>query len=265
MKINELAKISHVNPETIRMYRNRGLLRPAREENGYFEYSWDDLQNLLYIRKLRGLNLPLDTIAYTYAHPDADDIVAGFQRECDNLSAQIDELCRRRFMLEVTTEHYRSYRENLRGVMPVEVPDDRYDVPFGNGAADRAPDEWLGNIDLFTQGLRIPAAYLCSGELPERVPVELTLGTYRPILEEHGVAVPKAASHLPGGLYLAAIVERRGDSIPGAQLRPLLDYARAHSYVPTGESTAFLFRVDRAKGGESFIYRLRVRVRDAAP
>ncbi len=263
MKINELARISRVNPETIRLYRNKGLLFPRRSENGYYEYSGDDLQNLLYIRKLRGLNLSLGTIAYTYDHEDVDDIVAGFQRECDELGAQIDELRRRRFMLQVTLEHYQSYRENLRGVMPVPVADDRFDVPFDGLRAEQTPGEWLNNIDLFTQGLRIPEEYLCAETLPERVPVRLTLGTYRPILEAHGVAIPQDAARLPAGLYLAAVAERRGDTIDSRALQELLDYARAHAYRPTGESTAFLFRVSRAPEGMSFTYRLRVRVEEA--
>lgn len=264
MKINELARISHVNSETIRMYRNKGLLFPRRNENGYFEYSGDDLQNLLYIRKLRGLNLSLGTIAYTYGHEDVDDIVSGFQREYDGLSAQIDELCRQRFMLQVTLEHYQSYRENLRGVMPVPVADDRCDIPFDEPRAGQALDEWLNNIDLFTQGLRIPEEYLRAKTLPDRVPVRLTLGTYLPILEAHGVAVPESAMRLPRGLYLAAVAERRGDAIDSRPLREILDYARAHSYTPTGESTAFLFRVSHTPEGAVFTYRLRVRVEESA-
>lgn len=263
MKSNELAKISQVNPETIRMYRNKGLLCPRQNENGYFEYSWDDLQNLLYIRKLRGLNLSLNTISYTYDHPDVEDIMAGFRREYDALSAQIDELCRQRFMLQVTMDHYRSYRENLGGVMPVEVPDDRWDVRFDDERDNDAPAEWLNNIDLFTQGLRIPEEFLRAERLPERIPVQLTLGTYDPILREHGVAVPPDAAFLPRGLYLAAVTERRGNTVDGRQLQFLLDYARAHSYVPTGESTAFLFRVERSPDGLRFLYRLRLRVEDA--
>lgn len=260
MKINELAKLSHVNPETIRMYRNKGLLRPQRGDNGYFEYSWDDLQNLLYIRKLRGLDLSLNTVAYTYSHEDADDIVAGFQHECDRLSAQIDELCRRRYMLQMTTEHYRSYRENLKGVMPVQVPDERFDLPFDDNSAGGALAEWLNNMDLFTQGLRIPEEYLHADVLPDRIPVRLTLGTYRPVLESNGVAIPPEAACLPHGLYLAAVVERRGGFIEGRQLQPVLDYARKHSYTLSGESTAFLFRVSQTPEGMVFTYRLRAHV-----
>ena len=68
MKINTLARLSRVNAETIRMYRKKGLLFPTQGENGYYEYSADDLQALLFIRKLCGLNISLSTIAYTYDH-----------------------------------------------------------------------------------------------------------------------------------------------------------------------------------------------------
>ncbi|MBO4915820.1 MAG: hypothetical protein J5449_11530, partial [Oscillospiraceae bacterium] len=91
----------------------------------------------------------------------------------------------------------------------------------------------------------------------------LTLGTYRLILESNGVSIPEDASSVPQGLYLTAAVERRGGCIDGRQLQPLLDYARAHSYRLTGESTAFLFRVSRTAEGLCFTYRLRVRVEDA--
>ncbi|MBE7005341.1 MAG: MerR family transcriptional regulator [Ruminococcaceae bacterium] len=261
MKINELARISHVNPETIRMYRNKGMLFPSQGENGYFEYSWDDLQNLLYIRKLRGLNLSLNTIARTYDRQDVEGIMADFRSEYDKLTSQLDELARQQFMLQVTMEHYQSYQKNMDGVLPVHVPDDRYDVLFeGEGAERLGMGDWLNNIDLFTQGMQIPEEYLRGERLPERVPVRLTIGTYRLILEGNGVAVPPEAVCVPRGLYLTARVERRGDTIDGRQLQSLLDYAREHTYALTGESTAFLFRVSRDRDGLCFSYRVRLRV-----
>ena len=53
MKIHELARLSGVNPETIRMYRQKGLLHPARLANGYFDYSACNLYELMFVRKLR--------------------------------------------------------------------------------------------------------------------------------------------------------------------------------------------------------------------
>ena len=51
MKIHELAHLSGVNPETIRMYRQKGLLHPARLANGYFDYSACNLYELMFVRK----------------------------------------------------------------------------------------------------------------------------------------------------------------------------------------------------------------------
>ena len=50
MKIHELARLSGVNPETIRMYRQKGLLHPARLANGYFDYSACNLYELMFVR-----------------------------------------------------------------------------------------------------------------------------------------------------------------------------------------------------------------------
>ena len=44
----------------IRFYEAEGLLCPARQENGYRDYSEDDLTALLRIRLLRTLELSLD-------------------------------------------------------------------------------------------------------------------------------------------------------------------------------------------------------------
>ena len=46
MKINELSKLTAINTETIRMYRNLGFLHPEKLENGYYDYSMQDYATL---------------------------------------------------------------------------------------------------------------------------------------------------------------------------------------------------------------------------
>ena len=260
MKIHELSRLTHVNVETIRMYRNKGLLTPRQGENGYYEYSEDDLQNLLSIRKFRGMDVSLSTIAYTYTHADVDGIVEGLRQEYDQLEARIAAMRRRQFMLKVTVDHYDSYRSNRESVMELEIPHDRYDMIYTCRKAYPDVDLWLDNFELFTQGVRIPEAYLQGEALPERVPVQLTLGTYQPILTEHGVPIPPGAICVPRGRYLAVIAVCRGSRIEREPLQRLLDYARERGLRPTGESTAFLFRIERTPEGLQFYYRLRIRV-----
>ena len=260
MKINELAKLSHVNAETIRMYRNKGLLLPRQSENGYYEYSPDDLQNLLFIRKLRGMNLSLSSIAYSYHHPAVEDVLSRFQRDYDALEEQIAELHRRQAMLRLHMDHYDAYRENQAGVSLVEIPDDRFDLLLEQGPPDADLDCWLAHVDHFTQGLTIPGTLLNAPELPDSVPVKLTLGSYLPILRGYGYPIPERALCFPRGSYLTAkVVLDGGRTLDRSQLQPLRDYAAAHSLRLVGDATAFLFRVDTQKDRLRFVYRLRIR------
>lgn len=62
MKIIDLENKSGLDRATIRYYEKEGMITPVRQENGYREYSDDDLQNLLKIKLLRLLGMPLSKI-----------------------------------------------------------------------------------------------------------------------------------------------------------------------------------------------------------
>ena len=62
MTIAELERRSGLTRANIRFYEAEGLLRPARRENGYRDYSEEDLALLLRVRLLRELGLPLAEI-----------------------------------------------------------------------------------------------------------------------------------------------------------------------------------------------------------
>ena len=260
MKINELSKMSQVNAETIRMYRNKGLLLPRQSENGYYEYSAEDLQALLHIRKLRSMNVSLGAIGYSFTHSNLDELLIGIHREYDRLNEQLEELKRREFMLKVTMDHFESYRDNGEGVMIVEIPDDRYDLFLEEKEGNKAMQPWLENMELFTLGLNLPAETLCGETLPEEIPFRITVGTYAPILAMKGLEIPKEAVLIPKGTYLATRIEVGEERfLKREQLEPLFCFARENGYRILGETTAFLFRVKREKDRLRVRYRLRVR------
>ena len=49
----EVCKLLNINKSTLRFYRDHGFINPIRLENGYFEYSKDDLAKLFQICKFR--------------------------------------------------------------------------------------------------------------------------------------------------------------------------------------------------------------------
>lgn len=63
MKINQLSKLTNVLSKTIRYYEEIGLLpKPSRNSNGYREYNLADVDNLIFIRRCRELQIPLEQI-----------------------------------------------------------------------------------------------------------------------------------------------------------------------------------------------------------
>lgn len=61
--IGKLAKATHVRIDTIRFYEKLGLLCPQRRPSGFREYSEQDLERLLFIRRARALGFSLDEIS----------------------------------------------------------------------------------------------------------------------------------------------------------------------------------------------------------
>ncbi|GAB3028521.1 MerR family transcriptional regulator [Bowmanella dokdonensis] len=63
MKINQLATASGIPAKTIRYYEQIGLLEPAeRAQNGYRLYSQQDVDCLVFIRRCRDLQIPLEEV-----------------------------------------------------------------------------------------------------------------------------------------------------------------------------------------------------------
>ena len=62
MTIKEIEDLSGMTRANIRFYESQGLLTPARDTNGYRNYTEKDLETLNRIRLLRTLHLSLDDI-----------------------------------------------------------------------------------------------------------------------------------------------------------------------------------------------------------
>lgn len=62
MKTYEVSEIVGMSKQTIMFYEKEGLLKPKREDNGYRNYSEEDVQTLKLIKLLRSMDIDLEDI-----------------------------------------------------------------------------------------------------------------------------------------------------------------------------------------------------------
>ncbi len=62
MKTSDLERELGLTKHTIRYYEKEGLITPQRDDNGYRNYSEEDLQTLRLVKFLRGLNISIDDV-----------------------------------------------------------------------------------------------------------------------------------------------------------------------------------------------------------
>ena len=265
MKINTLAGLSGVSSETIRKYRDRDLLRPyCNPENGYYEYSNADFLNLLYIRKLRGASLSLETIGDTYSCDGAGALLDGYRETLEALEKQIEELKRREMMLRLTCRHYERDAQSPRETRLIESFGTKYDCYFEAKGVDPGLSRWIENVDLFTLVVCIERAFFEMAELPKRIPIRIGIGTYQRVLEEERMEIPETARSFPQGRYVSFFLEVEDlYTIGHEQLDEVRIYLRENALRPVSDTTAYLFRVTFSETGYLFQFCVRLRVEDA--
>lgn len=100
MKINEVEQLVGITKKNIRFYEEQGLLNPSRnKDNGYREYSEENVRVLEQIKLLRKLGLPLEEIRMMQSGRStvADSMrrhLVTLEREKQNLM-QSEALCSR--------------------------------------------------------------------------------------------------------------------------------------------------------------------------
>lgn len=87
MLILELESKSGLDRATIRHYENEGLIKPIRRENGYRDYSQENLNDLLKIKLLRQLGMSVEKIRNL--QQGSEDFSAALAEQLKKLNAQI--------------------------------------------------------------------------------------------------------------------------------------------------------------------------------
>lgn len=90
MKIKEVEELVHMNGQTIRYYDKLGFLHPNRDENGYRNYTMNDIKILKRIRFLRELDISLELIGIILDNPNEFQNV--LEKHIETLKVQVNNL-----------------------------------------------------------------------------------------------------------------------------------------------------------------------------
>lgn len=133
MTIKEIEDLSGMTRANIRFYESQGLLTPARDTNGYRNYTEKDLETLNRIRLLRTLHLSLDDIrAAGNGEKDLGNILADHLRhlkeeqrgllQCQDVCEQ---MCRDHVAYNTfDAQHYLDLMDMPRHAAPPELEHD---------------------------------------------------------------------------------------------------------------------------------------------
>lgn len=265
MKIHEISKFLNVHHETVRMYRKKGLLKPERNpENGYYEYTDDDLFSLFFIRKLRGANLSLHTISQIFAPKSVSNMQDNIDREIIGLKNQIKTLERKLDTLTRTRSHLAECNFDQSEVTIMEATDAKHDIIDLQNADNEHLKPWLEQPDLCTLSLCIKKELLNQELTGEPIPASPGFGTYKKIIDRYQLPLLNTMSVCPKGIYLSCLAELDNlTSIPAEKLQPLQEYAKKHGLTFVSNTTAFLISIDRSSRQTKYLFRIRICVEKA--
>ncbi len=258
MKVNELSKLTGVNIETIRSYREKGLLHPEKLKNGYYDYGLGDYISLIYIRKYRGYSIGLNDISSFYSAKSNEEILAVIDKEQQILSERIARLEEEKRYLELERIHLsESSHTDEMNVQIMQSLDEKIDVYHEHPEFDDLFFQ-QHTYHMMTPSMRISKDIL-NGDIEDRIiPIQMGLGTYRYVIEERGLPLPDHHVSIPHGLHVGQMIALTDlSSVNVMQLKPMMTYAKEKGRPFLSDTTGYLMHIE--KKNSDFVYHFRIR------
>lgn len=257
MKINELSKLTKINPETIRMYRNEGFLHPVKQNNGYYDYSMDDYASLIYIKKLRDFDFSLKEIQQSQQEVSIDQFLQHFDDAENRLEEEIETLKQKIQYIHFERDHVlASFQENRSDAFLQQSVDEKIDLypPYINDSFSKDSQQFFDT----TTCIFIPKDIL-NGEIQDKVIKTKTgIGTYRSLLNRKHLPTPDHAIIIPNGLCISMILYMNTlTSINIKDLEPMMSLSKQLNKPFISDTTGYLVGIQYENNQPVYIMRIR--------
>lgn len=260
MKVNEISKMSGINIETIRMYRNMGFLHPKKLENGYYDYSMQDYASLSHIRKFREFDFSLDEVHQLEHEYDIPMLLDEFKSVEKRLHEEIQILQEKIKFIQFERNHVRS-SQNTRdtNVTLNQSVDEKIDVyPPYNQEVPLLPDDIPGYFLYTTIPIFISKEILNGEVKDEMIETKLGIGTYRSLIDRYHLTIPKDAIIIPNGLCISQTIRTKDLlHINIKDLSPMMNYSKKLNQRFISDTTGYLVGIHYENDEPVYLMRVR--------
>lgn len=259
----KLAASIGMTPETIRHYREMGLLHPKIRENGYNDYTVDDALAALLTKEMRAYDMPLEFIRDSYSAGN----IAEYNRLLEEREASL--YCSlERIRLELSRmQETRVYAScGVRILNAVE----EFDGPatWAVSAVNRKEgfitdcklEKWVDHFPFTYVSATIPLEDLNQKRGKEEYDIQIGCGALIHYVEKFGLPLDGKSYYQPGGHFIRTCI-KTGDilSLTPNDISPLIEHAKDRGYIFASCTGGRLLFIENL--GEKPVYYLLVWVR----
>ena len=244
LAIGRMAKINRVSISTLRLYDEKGLLKPryVDPDTGYRYYSIDQNARLDMIAYMRELGMSLSEIGVALGREDITLIEELLAEKNEQIRRQMDQLRARRDAVERAIQSIERYRKSpATGTLSLEYIDRRFawGIPCPENFYVRGIGSYEASLRalrraLVEQGLEQVHSYNIGTSI-RREDFEAGRFTAAQIflLAGHDLALPGGLHTVDSGMYACIYLDNFDDEIPCA--RQLLEHCRRSGYRIAGD------------------------------
>lgn len=260
MKINELSKLTAINTETIRMYRNLGFLHPEKLENGYYDYSMQDYASIIHLKKLRAFDFSLQDIHESEHLDSLEEYLSRFKKVEIELHKEIESIKQKIDFIHFEMEHVLStistYDANVSLNQSVDTKIDIYPPFKKNQLVDPTT---YSNYFLYTTTPIFISKDILNGDIKDEIiETNVGIGTYLSIYQKMHVEIPDNAITIPNGLCITQIVYMKDlTHINILDIAPMINYAKKLNKKFISDTTGYLGGVTYEDKDPVYIMRIR--------
>lgn len=260
MKVNEIAKMSGMNIETIRMYRNMGFLHPTKLSNGYYDYSMQDFVSLSHVRKFREFDFSLDDIQKLEHEYDIPMLLEEFKTVEERINTEIQLLQEKIRFIHFERDHVLSSKNTRDTNVTVnQSVDEKIDLypPFKQ-TVPLLPDDTPGFF-LYTTTPIFISKDILNGEVEDKIiETKLGIGTYRSIIDKYNLTIPQEAIIVPNGLCISQTIRTKDlTHINIKDLSPMINYAKKLKQKFISDTTGYLVGIHYEDASPTYLMRIR--------